>query len=136
MRTILSVIAVLVLALAVIPASAQPVISAKSGLVSHVQGQVYLGDQLIEMTPTKFPEVKENEILRTEDGLAEVLLPPGFTLRLGENTSFRMITNRLIDTRIDLLSGSAVVDALEIGKDTAVTVVCKQGTISLGKAGH
>ena len=49
----------------------------------------------------------------TEEGLAEVLLPPGFTLRLGENSSIRMITNRLIDTRVELSTGSAIVDALE-----------------------
>jgi hypothetical protein len=137
MRAVFPLFAV-VLALAVAPASAQSVISAKSGLVSYIQGQVFLGDQSVEITPntTKFPEMKENEVLRTEDGLAEVLLPPGFTLRVGEKSSFRMITNRLIDTRIELLTGSAIVDALETPKDVAVTVVLKGGTISIAKAGH
>jgi len=137
MRTLLPLFGA-VLALGVAPASAQSVISAKSGLVSYIQGTVYLGDQAVEINPntTKFPEMKENEVLRTEDGLAEVLLPPGFTLRLGANSSIRMITNRLIDTRIELLTGSGIVDALEAPKDVAVTVVCKGGTISLAKAGH
>jgi hypothetical protein len=137
MRTILPLFAG-VLALAVAPASAQSVISAKSGLISYIQGQVFLGDQTLEITSatTKFPEMKENEVLRTEDGLAEVLLPPGFTLRMGENSSIRMITNRLIDTRVELLSGSAIIDALEAPKDVAVTLVCKGGTISIAKSGH
>ena len=67
MRTLLPFLAV-VLALAVIPASAQPIISAKSGLVSYIQGSVFLGDQPVEINAntTKFPEMKENEVLRTE----------------------------------------------------------------------
>lgn len=124
-----------VLALVAISASAQPVISAKSGLISYVEGKVYLGDQIVEPSPTKFPDVKENAVVRTEEGRAEVLLTPGVVLRLGENASFRMITNRLIDTRVELLTGSAVVEADEIAKDTNVTLVAKDATVAIAKSG-
>jgi len=100
-----------ILALSAIPALAQPVISAKSGLISYVEGKVYLGDQIVEPSPTRFPDVKENAVVRTAEGRAEVLLTPGVVLRLGENGSFKMLTNRLIDTRLELLTGSAVVEA-------------------------
>jgi len=126
---------VVVLALSAIPALAQPVISAKSGLISYVEGKVYLGDQIVEPSPTHFAEVKENAVVRTAEGRAEVLLTPGVVLRLGENSSFKMLTNRLIDTRLELLTGSAVVEADEIAKDTNVTLVCKDGTVLLGKKG-
>jgi hypothetical protein len=124
-----------ILALSAIPALAQPVISAKSGLISYVEGKVYLSDQLVEPSPTHFSDVKETAVVRAAEGRAEVLLTPGVVLRLGENSSFKMITNRLIDTRLELLTGSAVVEADEIAKDTNVTVVCKDGTVSLGKKG-
>ena len=124
-----------ILALSVIPALAQPVISAKSGVISYVEGKVYLGDQIVEPSPTRFPDVKENAVVRTAEGRAEVLLTPGVVLRLGENSSFKMLTNRLIDTRLNLLTGSAVVEADEIAKDTNVTLVCKDGTVSLDKKG-
>ena len=124
-----------ILALSAIPALAQPVISAKSGLISYVEGKVYLGDQIVEPSATHFPDVKENALVRTDEGRAEVLLTPGVVLRLGENSSFKMITNRLIDTRLELLTGSAVVEADEIAKDTNVTLVCKDGTVSLSKKG-
>jgi hypothetical protein len=124
-----------ILALSAIPALAQPVISAKSGLISYVEGKVYLGDQLVEPSPTHFPDVKENAVVRTAQGRAEVLLTPGVVLRLGENGSFKMLTNRLIDTRLELLTGSAVVEADDIAKDTNVTLVCKDGTVSLTKKG-
>jgi hypothetical protein len=46
-----------------------------------------------------------------------------------------MLTNRLIDTRLELLTGSAGVEADEIAKDTNVTLVCKDGTVTLDKKG-
>jgi hypothetical protein len=99
------------------------VISARSGLIHYVEGQVYVDDQPVETKFGVFPEVKENQQLKTEEGRAEVLLTPGVFLRLGENSSFRMVTNRLIDTRLEFLSGSAVVEAEDILKDNSTTVV-------------
>lgn len=125
----------MLLALGVVSVSAQPVISAKSGVLAYVEGKVFLGDQPVEYSVTKFPEMKENAVLRTEEGRAEVLLTPGVLLRLGENSSLKLITNRLIDTRLELLTGSAVVEADAIGKDNSVTVVCKNGAVGLSKAG-
>ncbi|HLK63549.1 MAG TPA: FecR domain-containing protein [Bryobacteraceae bacterium] len=123
-------------AVSVIPAAAQPVIAAKSGTIAKAEGKVFLGDQVIEESLTKFPDIKENGVVRTEEGRAEVLLTPGTVLHLGENSSFRLVTNRLIDTRLELLTGSAVLDAEQIQKDTNVTLVLKDGTITFGKAGH
>src|SRR5580658_6337041 len=127
--------AVTLVAALVLPSVAQPVISAKSGLLSYVEGQVMLNDQPVEFSNTRFADVKENSVVRTADGRAEVLLTPGVTLRMGENSALRMITNRLVDTRLELLSGSAVVEADLIAKDTSVTVVVGQGSVALPKAG-
>jgi hypothetical protein len=74
-------------------------------------------------------------VLRTEEGRAEVLLPPGVFFRMGEKSSFKMISNRLIDTRLELLTGSAVLEIADLAKEATVTVVCKDGTISLNKVG-
>lgn len=111
------------------------VISARSGLIHFVEGQVYLGDQAVESKFGTFPEVKENQQLRTEEGRAEILLTPGVFLRLGENSSFRMITNRLIDTRLEFLKGSAVVEAADVPRDNSVTVVYGDTTIHVVKKG-
>jgi hypothetical protein len=130
------VLGVLALAAGSIAALAQSaVISARSGLIHYVEGQVYLGDQLVETKFGVFPEVKENQQLKTEEGRAEVLLTPGVFLRLGENSSFRMITNRLIDTRLEFLSGDAIVEAEDIGKDNSVTVVYRDATVHPLKKG-
>jgi hypothetical protein len=122
-------------AVAVSVATAQTVISAKSGLIHYVEGRVYLGDQLIESKFGQFPDLKENGQLRTEAGRAEVLLTPGVFLRVGENSAIKMITNRLIDTRLELLSGSALVEADELLKDNGVTIVYQDYAIQLLKKG-
>lgn len=124
-----------IVALSSLAAFAQSVISARSGLIHYLEGQVYLGDQVLESKFGQFPEVKENQVLRATEGRAEVLLTPGVFLRLGENSSFKMITNRLIDTRIEFLSGTAIVEADDILKDNAVTVVYGDTTARLLKKG-
>ena len=116
-------------------ASAQSVISAKSGIIHYVEGRVFLNDQLIESKFGEFPDIKENQQVRTEQGRVEVLLTPGVFLRLGENSAIRMITNRLIDTRVDFLSGEALVEADEILKDNGITIVYKDYAVQLQKKG-
>jgi len=121
--------------LGAVPVFAQTVIGAKSGVINWVEGDVFLADKPYTMQPSQFGEVKENMVLRTEEGRAEVLLPPGVVLRMGEKSSFKMITNRLIDTRVELLTGSGVIEIDDIAKEATVTVVCKDGTVSLNKVG-
>ncbi|HZT30653.1 MAG TPA: hypothetical protein VFA33_12250 [Bryobacteraceae bacterium] len=116
-------------------AQAQSVISAHSGLLHYVEGRVYLGDKQVESKFGAFPEVKENQVLRTEEGRAEVLLTPGVFLRVGENSSFKMITNRLIDTRLELLKGTAIVEADELLKDNGVTVAYQDAAVRVVKKG-
>jgi hypothetical protein len=118
-----------------LPAAAQTVIGAKSGVINWVEGDVFLNDQPYVMQPSQFGEVKEKMVLRTDEGRAEVLLPPGVFFRLGEGASFKMISNRLVDTRIELLTGSGVIEVDDIEKEAAVTVVVKDATITLAKAG-
>jgi hypothetical protein len=123
------------LALTATPAVAQYVVSAKSGTVNYTEGRVLLDGQSVESSLTHYPDIKEGSVLRTEEGRAEVLLTPGVTLRLGDHSSFKMITNRLIDTRLELLSGQAVIEADAIAKDTNVTVVVNNAAVSLPKPG-
>ena len=94
-----------------------------------------LNGEPVDFSGVHFSDIKENGVVSTADGRAEVLLTPGVVLRMGENTSLRMITNRLVDTRLELLTGSAVVEADQISKDTSVAIVCKDAVVTLPKAG-
>ena len=94
-------------------ASAQPVISARAGLIQLTDGSVFLDDQRLEQRAAKFDQMKEGSELRTQDGRAEVLLTPGTFLRIGNDSAIRMVSNRLVDTRVRLLNGAAIVDAAD-----------------------
>ena len=90
--------------LALVPATwAQAVISAHSGLVNFVEGDVKIADQTVKLNGAIFPDVKVGQTLSTQKGRAEVLLTPGVFLRLDNNTSFRMVSNKLTDTQVEIL---------------------------------
>src|SRR5690242_544330 len=116
-------IGALLLVLSGTTAFSQQAISARSGMVHYIEGSVFTGDQKVDGKFGSFPQVKENQVLRTEEGRAEVLLTPGVFARIGESSSIRMITNRLIDTRLEFLTGSMIMESDDMLKDNAVTVV-------------
>src|SRR5580700_8015279 len=101
-------------------ACAQSVISTHAGVVQYVEGSAFLADKAVEPKFGTFPDIKENQEFRTADGRAEILLTPGVFLRLGENSSIKMLSTRLVETRVEVLSGSAIIESNEIPKDNAI----------------
>ncbi|HLH44764.1 MAG TPA: hypothetical protein VKV74_17380 [Bryobacteraceae bacterium] len=120
---------------AAVSAWGQNAISARSGMVNHVEGQVFIEGKAIDTKFGQFPQVNNDETLSTQEGRAEVLLTPGVFLRLAENSSFKMLSNRLSDTAIEAASGSAMLEVDELLKDNAIAVHFKGGTVSLVKQG-
>ena len=117
-------------------AVAQNVISAKSGLVHYTEGTVTLANKPASPTATDFPEMKSGEELGTELGRAEVLLSPGVFLRIAENTAVKMVSNRIEDTKLELLSGSALVEIGEMNaKEQQLEVVVGGTTVEFTKRG-
>jgi hypothetical protein len=116
-------------------ACAQYVISSHSGVIQYVEGRAFLADKTVEPKFGQFPDIKENQEFRTEDGRAEILLTPGVFLRIGENSAIRMLSTRLVDTRVEVLSGSAIIESNEIPKDNAIELVYKKDSIRLQKQG-
>ncbi len=115
-------------------AMAQQVIGAKSGVIHYVEGDVFAADQKIETKlGAKFNELKPDQVLRAEEGRAEILLNPGVTLRLSESSSVKMINNKLSDTRLELVSGSALVEVAEMSDGNALSLSYNSHTISFTK---
>ena len=115
----------------------QQVISARSGLIHYVEGRVTLDGKPVEVKIASFTDMKESSELRSEDGRAEVLLNPGAFLRLGENSAIRMVSSKLTDSRLEFLSGEAVVEAdssAAQGEDI-VTITYHDTAVRLRKAG-
>jgi hypothetical protein len=79
--------------------------------------------------------VKNGQTLAAQDGRAEVLLNPGVILRIGENSSFKMLSNNRADTRLELLTGEAVVEVGELLPSNAITLVSGNVHMELVKKG-
>jgi hypothetical protein len=120
-------------------AFAQYMISAHSGVVQSVDGRAYLEDQPVQPKFGQFPDIKENQQFRTEEGRAEILLTPGVFLRMAENSSIRMVSNKLTDTRVEVQSGSVMVECDDVqkndAKDNVVMLLHKGNTMLLEKHG-
>src|ERR1700744_962552 len=85
---------------------AQSVISAHSGVIQYTEGEVKLDGQTVLMKASEFPDVKTGQTRAAGDGRAEILLTPGVFLRIAENSSVKMVSNKLSATRIEMLDGS------------------------------
>ncbi|MBZ5635941.1 MAG: hypothetical protein LAO55_22660 [Acidobacteriia bacterium] len=125
----------ILLALAVPACWAQAVISAHSGLVNYVEGDVQLAGKQVKLDGAIFPDVKIGQTLSTQMGHAEVLLTPGVFLRLDNHTSLRMISTDLTDTRVEIVNGSALVEADEILKSNRISVKMGDSETLLLKTG-
>ncbi len=112
-------------------AAGQQMISAKSGMIHYVEGKVLLDNKAVEPKFGVFPQMNDESQLRTDQGRAEVLLAPGVFLRLGEAGGVRMISNKLTDTRLEFLGGSALIECAELRKETPILLVYKDAKIWL-----
>ncbi len=121
--------------LVVASANAQSVISAKAGLVHYTEGKVFVADKQVENKIGDFTEMKAGEVLQTAEGRAEVLLTPGVFLRVGENSAFKLVSNKLEDIRIDLTQGSAIIEAGEVNKYDSIVLTAGAATINFEKRG-
>jgi hypothetical protein len=113
----------------------QSVISAHSGTIHYTEGQVSLDGGAVQSKFGEFPEVKPGQVLATQDGRAEILLTPGVFLRLAENSSFTMVSNQLSNTRLEIKSGTAMIEVGELLQDNAIAVAFHGADVSLGKRG-
>jgi hypothetical protein len=130
--------AVVLMAVAAAACSAQNVTSAHSGTLHYFEGDVSVDNTPIQSKAGRFPEIKEQSVLRTAQGRAEVLLTPGVFLRVGESSALKMLDNRLVSTRVEIISGTVIVESddpqMSI-KDSPVTLIYGNYAIHLVKHG-
>jgi hypothetical protein len=126
--------AAFLMAMAAVTCPAQTVISAHSGTLHYFEGDVSIDGTPVKGQVSKFAEIKEQGILRTGQGRAEVLLTPGVFLRVSENSSIQLLDNRLAATRVDILSGTVSVesdDPMTGVKDSPVTLSFKDFNVHM-----
>src|ERR1700676_3978503 len=116
-------------------ALAQSVISAHSGVIHYVEGDVTIDGIPVHPKFAEFPDVKSGQLVATAEGRAEILLTPGVFLRMAENSSIRMLSNSLADTRLQVVSGSALVEVGELLEHNAISFEASGRHMELAKKG-
>jgi hypothetical protein len=101
-------------------------VNAHSGTVGYFEGDVSIDGVKLVSQIARFSDVKEQGVLKTDLGRAEIMLTPGVLLRVGEHSSVKMLDNRLMSTRVEFLSGTAMLESADSGatvKDPPVTII-------------
>ena len=107
-------VATTLLALCVVMSSEQ-ILLPGSMLIAHIEGKVYLNERRVE--PSSAPVHMVNEsVVRTEDGRAEIRLPGGIFLFLGEGAAVKRVPSSTSSFGgFEMLRGSAVATTGEMG---------------------
>jgi len=105
------------------------------GTLNYVEGQVSLGSHTLGASSIGSAVLLPGQPLTTENGKAEVLLSPGVFLRLGANTSVKMISAGLTDTEVELDQGHAMVEVAEIHPENNIRVTVRGTSAQLLKTG-
>ena len=106
-----------------------------AGAISAAEGEVTLNGQAVGSDVSEAPRVKPGQVLGTGNGRAELLLNPGVFLRLGQNSSIKLIASSPGNTRVELLRGEALLEVLQLGKQEQLEIIDRQAYARMLKAG-
>ncbi|MFN7998913.1 MAG: hypothetical protein U0Q18_35140 [Bryobacteraceae bacterium] len=109
--------------------------TAHPGTVNYLEGKVELNGSVLPASAAGSADVEQNQVLRTENGKAEMLLTPGVFLRVGDHSAVRMISPSLTDTSVQLLNGNALIEVTEIFPQNHLRVVDADASAQLLKKG-
>ncbi len=121
-----------ILLLFALVAEGQDIISARAGFVNYKHGQVTLpvgrdGKPLRQLEP--------GQSLSTGHGRAELLLTPGSFLRLDHESQVRVLSTRLDDVRLEVLSGTVTLEVNELAKGSSMAVAWREHSIPVRHTG-
>jgi len=95
---------------------------ANPGTVNFVEGQATIAGRPIGTTQKGKAVVGAGQVLETQNGKAEMLLTPGVFVRLDDHSAVRMISPSIVDTRVELLRGQAMLEAAQVQKENHLAV--------------
>jgi hypothetical protein len=110
-------------------------VPAGPGVVNFIEGQMTLNGNVLSKKAVGETQMGRGAVLETSKGRAEILLSPGVFLRLGEESSVRLVSDSLLDTRLELLKGNALVEAAQLKKENEIRILDEGSQTTLLKDG-
>ena len=108
---------------AVLTAPAWAADTALPGTLNYIEGQATVGDQALTTKSVGSVGLQPGESLRTDTGKAEILLTPGVFLRVGDNSTVKIVSSNLTNTEADLTKGQSTVEVAEIHEYNDLRIV-------------
>jgi hypothetical protein len=106
------------------------------GSVNYIEGQVSVNGQPLTSGALRSTVLQPNELIDTgAQGYAEVLLTPGAFLRIGHETEARMLNAGLADVRLEIVHGSALLEAAQLVKGPNMDVLMNGSTTKIDEKG-
>src|SRR6201984_2590134 len=109
--------------------------TAMPGTLNYVEGQASIGDQTLDSHAVGNADLQNGEVLETGNGKAEILLMPGVYLRVGSNSSVKMISNSLLNTEVTVNQGEAMVEVDQIYPENNLRVSQPGADTRIAKTG-
>lgn len=109
--------------------------TAMPGTLNYVEGQASIGDQTLDSQAVGNAQLQNGQVLETGSGKAEILLTPGVYVRLGSNSSVKMISNSLTNVEVALNQGEAMVEVDQIFNENNLHVSQPGANTKLAKTG-
>jgi hypothetical protein len=96
--------------------------TAVPGTLNYVEGQASIGDQSLDSKSIGSAQLENGQELSTGNGKVEILLTPGVYLRLGNNSSVKMVSSGLADTQVSVDQGEAMVEVDQLYKQNNIRI--------------
>jgi FecR protein len=109
--------------------------TAYPGTLNYVEGRVSIGRESLDAKSIGSAQLGAGQTLTTQNGKAELLLTPGVFLRVGDNSSLKMVTPNLTDTDVQLQNGEATVEVTQIYPQNRLVIEEDGAPVRLLKAG-
>lgn len=88
--------------------------TALPGTLNYVEGQASMNDQTLDSKSVGNADLQNGQVLETGNGKAEILLTPGVYLRIGDNSSVKMVSTNLTYTQVAVNRGEAMLEVDQI----------------------
>jgi hypothetical protein len=95
---------------------------AQPGTLNYVEGQVSLEAAALNTRSVGNTTIQPGQTLTTKIGRAEILLTPGVFLRVGSNSTLRMVSPDLTHTEVALEKGKADIEVDQIYKENDILI--------------
>jgi FecR protein len=109
--------------------------TAYPGTLNYVEGQASIGSEALNSKSIGAAQLEAGQTLATGQGKAELLLTPGVFLRVGDNSTVKLVSPSITDTDVELQKGEATVEVTEIHPENRLVIDERGGAARLVKTG-